>query len=755
MKNKILRFFRQTYLPENRLVTPRDTFWIGASIGVLFLVFFCILSKAVNTYFGIEKIWIVLIAIATSVLLFMAFGILLSLVLKHLKYYPAYFIAALGGSIGLLLTLKEVGFGIPKDYFYYGGLFAIVAVAMLFGGLFVLFSGQWRKFKTLKRYLIIACLLLGGAYLSFTGFWLLREGENIEMVDFSQNALDPAYLLDLPNPSEQGPFEIEKFTYGSGVNRMRKEFGEEVDYKSEVVNGKYILPAWRKKQAKKRSWYWGFDVEQWPINGITWMPVGKGPFPVVLIVHGNHSMEEYSDPGYAYLGELLASRGYITVSVDENFINGSWAGDFRGKELPARAWLLLKHLAQWRTWNNDASHELSGKADLTNVALIGHSRGGEAVPIAAAFNRLSYFPDDSREKFDFNFGIKTVIAIAPTDYRYDRRVRIENVDFLGLQGSYDSDEDSFYGLRQLQRTDFKDTNFHMKAGVYIHGANHGQFNSIWGRHDAGFPQSLFLNTKPMISGEEQRKYAEVLISAFLETSIKGNQKYSTVFQDLRKAADWLPQETLALSLYEDTNTKYWADFEEDIELSTTGSGRVTTEGFDIWAEDYLQFRAGMHQENHALVLGWLKDSIPDKAIYEIEFDTSVSLSKNDFLTLSIGAGNPSLFKDSDIKVKEDSLVNDVMIILKDSLDNQSTIKLSDYKRVTPRLKIRFLKTKKLTTKRYKNEWEPNLESVYIPVNAFAENELDVSNIVKITIQANTEKGGIILLDRIGVLRENQ
>ena len=42
-----------------------------------------------------------------------------------------------------------------------------------------------------------------------------------------------------------------------------------------------------------------------------------------MIVHGNHLMTDYSDPGYEYLGNLLASRGYIVVSVDENFLNGS------------------------------------------------------------------------------------------------------------------------------------------------------------------------------------------------------------------------------------------------------------------------------------------------------------------------------------------------------------------------------------------------------------------------------------------------
>lgn len=67
----------------------------------------------------------------------------------------------------------------------------------------------------------------------------------------------------------------------------------------------------------------GFGPEAMPLNGQVWYPEGKGDFPLVMIVHGNHLMTDYSDPGYEYLGNLLASRGYIVVSVDENFLNGS------------------------------------------------------------------------------------------------------------------------------------------------------------------------------------------------------------------------------------------------------------------------------------------------------------------------------------------------------------------------------------------------------------------------------------------------
>jgi hypothetical protein len=48
----------------------------------------------------------------------------------------------------------------------------------------------------------------------------------------------------------------------------------------------------------------------------------------------------------------------------------------------------------------------------------GHSRGGEAVAVAAAFNRLSHYPDDATIKFTYNFDIKSIVAIAPVDGQY-------------------------------------------------------------------------------------------------------------------------------------------------------------------------------------------------------------------------------------------------------------------------------------------------------------------------------------------------
>ena len=91
---------------------------------------------------------------------------------------------------------------------------------------------------------------------------------------------------------------------------------------------------------KARAWYWGFDAKHFPRNGRVWYPAGEGPFPLVLIVHGNHTMEEHSDPGYAYLCEHLASSGFIAVSVDENFFTGAGraASTRRTERAPGCSW---------------------------------------------------------------------------------------------------------------------------------------------------------------------------------------------------------------------------------------------------------------------------------------------------------------------------------------------------------------------------------------------------------------------------------
>ncbi|QAA32533.1 mechanosensitive ion channel family protein [Clostridium manihotivorum] len=127
--------------------------------------------------------------------------------------------------------------------------------------------------------------------------------------------------LNADDPSKNGTYSVKTLYYGSGKDKNRNEYGKDVNIKTNSVDLSPFLENYKGLTSSLRTLYWGFDDKSMPVNGRVWYPEGNGKFPLVLMVHGNHMMEEYSDEGYSYLGKLLASRGYIAVSIDENFLN--------------------------------------------------------------------------------------------------------------------------------------------------------------------------------------------------------------------------------------------------------------------------------------------------------------------------------------------------------------------------------------------------------------------------------------------------
>src|SRR5699024_10105810 len=117
---------------------------------------------------------------------------------------------------------------------------------------------------------------------------------------------------------------------------------------------------------------WGFNQSNIPIHGRAWHPEGHGACPIILIVHGNHTMDHFSTSGYDYLGELLASRGFIAISVDQDFINYSNAYGSPNNNYELRAWMLLQHLVHLQEMNDNPSSPLYQKVDFQQTAVVGH-----------------------------------------------------------------------------------------------------------------------------------------------------------------------------------------------------------------------------------------------------------------------------------------------------------------------------------------------------------------------------------------------
>lgn len=448
------------------------------------------------------------------------------------------------------------------------------------------------------------------------------------LVDPTRFAPPPTVGVDAPDPSSPGGFTVRRLYYGSGTDKRRAVYRDSVTLRTGVVNGTPFIKGADPKLLKERWNYWGFDAKRLPVNGRVWYPEGPGPFPLVLIVHGNHRMTEFSDPGYAYLGELLASRGYILASVDENFLNGNLRA-----ENDARGWMLLQHLVAWRRFNADSASPLFRKVDLSRIALMGHSRGGEAVAVAAAFNKLPRYPDDARVTFDFGFDIRTLVAIAPVDGQYrpaDQGTPLTDINYLVLHGAHDSDVSTFMGQRQFQRIRFSGQGTWRKSAIYIYRANHGQFNTVWGSSDVGPELGLLLAKRNLLSGEEQRRVGKVFISAFLDLTLRDARAYEPLFRDARNGGAWLPR-TIYLTRYEDPSTRRLAAFEEDVDVTTGTMPGVRIEGAHLaaWRELALSMRSrgSASYENHVVRVGWTKPRAGEApAAYGLRWSDSVAVA---------------------------------------------------------------------------------------------------------------------------------
>ncbi len=133
------------------------------------------------------------------------------------------------------------------------------------------------------------------------------------------------------------------------------------------------------------------------LNGLIAVPPGEGgPYPVVLILHGNHhgcptdemgvdrwpcdpEVEQPNYRGFEYLVRELASRGYVALSININAENTFGFGEpVPGERLQQLVDLHLGALATAAAGgDNDFGVELSGRADLQRLALVGHSQAGE------------------------------------------------------------------------------------------------------------------------------------------------------------------------------------------------------------------------------------------------------------------------------------------------------------------------------------------------------------------------------------------
>ena len=767
---------------------PSKTATRGAAYGMLTIAALLVILPNLQ-YFQYLN-WLVIVVMTIMMLgLGILVGLLFNLTLKLINKIPTLFRFAL--VVLLFAVLLQIGMSMKTGGVIFLHIFVVSSLAG--AAAWVILRKNWKKFRLSRKIIVTLCGIIGVAGLSLFTWWLLDHGKEVDLPEIA--ALKGEYQpphIEAEDPGMQGTYKVLYLTYGSGKDKQRKEFAEDVSIVTDSVDGTFFVGGWEGFSGKLRTKFFGFDLESLPRNARVWYPEGEGPFPLVLVVHGNHLAQDYSDPGYDYLGELLASRGFILASVDENFFNGSYTNFFKSlkTENDARGWMLLEHLELWHEWNADTASLFYNKVDIENISLIGHSRGGEAVGHAALFNSLPYYPDNAKAKFDYNFNLKSIIAIAPVDGQYQPagiRTPLKDVSYFVLHGSHDADMQSFSGLKQYERLKFSKNFKGFKSSLYIFNANHGQFNTSWGRKDGSSPRINLFNLKQLMPAEEQQKIAKTFMSAFLEITLKGKEEYLPLFMDYRTGINWLP-ETVYLNSFDKPGMQYISQYEEDLDITTTtlAGGVIETENLTVWREQLVKLKWG-DKETRAAYLGWNnKENDSLIACYSVSFPVeSLKTGQNSSLFFLLADANensnPKPGKKEEKEAASDSLnVNNnnqgaekneeedqkaedkkdekdkkreaisFSIELADAKGEVIRFKLEDHAFLQPQLETKMTK---LAFMQSTSGSEHLYHFFHFPMAKFmlSNEKFDVNQVVKISLIFDQTEDGVIILDNLGFM----
>ncbi|WP_316768034.1 alpha/beta hydrolase [Streptomyces sasae] len=392
----------------------------------------------------------------------------------------------------------------------------------------------------------------------------------------------------------------------------------------------------------------GFSVPV-EMSAVVVAPTGiSGPRPLALFLHGRHatcytphgddgeasgawpcptgSIAVPSDRGYLRDQRLLASQGYVTVSVSANGINGQdWQAEDGGAQ--ARSSLVRLHLAQWADWAQHPGRaprivREAPRADLSRVLLIGHSRGGEGVSRAALDSLYPPPADQDGYHGTVRWHISGTVLIGPTVFGQNP---VPDVPSLTILPGCDGDVSDLQGEVYVDGTRAVSAGKALHSAVFVIGANHNFFNTEWtpGQAQAPAEDDFYddgdhpdpvcgKHAATRLTADQQHRAGSTYIAAAARLFVAGDDKVRPLLDGSGRRA---PSADPARVLSHAVGANRGAGFLPDGGVTVTG-GRLCAavdpaparaclgRGAEGVSPHFAQWETGRETGRHAVALRW-------------------------------------------------------------------------------------------------------------------------------------------------------
>jgi len=463
--------------------------------------------------------------------------------------------------------------------------------------------------------------------------------------------------------------------------------------------------------------YVRFPADSFGVTDPALISTAYSSYPLIVAVHGaGHNYGNYD-----YLLEHWARNGFIAASIHLANMQGT-----------GRARILFEHLTILK-------NKFGPKA-ADNIGIMGHSRGGEAVAIAARLNQQE----------GLGHKINAIISLAPTNQYTDETLGPPwATPYLVIYGAMDGDVDGsgwqpwHFALGNSGFALYDKAYGQKKCMVFVYGATHDRFNLINPDTDITASWSSLGPTdlpKLLLAATDQT-IAKAYMTAFFRWQLKNQSQWEGIFR-----GEWVPAAVAQAEAgkvklyvqYNDTATTVVDDFEG---AHTATSWQVSTLPGSVDdsntlpvdpVEDEL-YNADTHSphDTSGLLLRW--DGTSDK----LEFKPTNPINAAAFTTVSF-----RVTQKVDSGENPVDQIQDMYLTLTDTNNKSRAIKVSKFGEIPP------------PQKRENNQVTKSaMCSIRIPLHVFrievlGTDKVDLQNVKALTFEFKANPKGEVEIDSL-------